>query len=91
MGKGMKVTLNATAQDLTAELLDALASQALPTMEADEITAKMLADTGIGYQRATDLLKAKVASGEMTCRAVYSPDSQRKVIAYRKATTQKEP
>ena len=84
MGKSIEVKLNMTERDITSQLLDELVSEALPDIEPDEITAKMLEAKGVPYQRAVTLLKSKVASGEMTQRAVYNPISQRKEIAYRK-------
>lgn len=84
MGKSIEVKVNMTERDITSQLLDELVSEALPDIEPDEITAKMLEAKGVPYQRAVTLLKSKVASGEMTARAVYNPISQRKEIAYRK-------
>jgi len=84
MGKSIEVKVHMTERDITSQLLDELVSEALPDIEPDEITAKMLEVKGVPYQRAVTLLKSKVASGEMTARAVYNPISQRKEIAYRK-------
>jgi len=84
MGKSIEVKANMTERDITTQLLDELVDAALPVLEDGEVTAKMLEAKGVPYQRAVTVLKNKVATGEMTQRAVYNPISQRKEIAYRK-------
>ena len=88
MGKGIEVKLGMSEKELTERLLDELVDAALPVIEDGEVTAKMLEAKGVPYQRAVTVLKNKVASGEMTQRAVYNPVSQRKEIAYRKKETE---
>lgn len=84
MGKSIEVKLGMSEKELTEHLLDELVNAALPVIEDGEVTAKMLEAKGIPPQRAVRILKGKVATGEMTQRAVYNPISQRKEIAYRK-------
>jgi len=68
------------------EILDLLAAELnLPDIAPDEITVKMLVErSGRSESAVSDLLKAKVSSGDMLTRRVRGP-SGHPVMAYRKA------
>ncbi len=68
------------------ELLDLLSAELeLPDITPDEVTIKMLAErSGRSESAVSDLLKRKVAAGEMTTRRVRTP-SGHPVTAYRLA------
>ena len=68
------------------ELLEELAKElGLPDMEKDEVTAQLVADyTGVSWSKASAVLKAKLASGEVTARKVRTRNGK-PATAYRKA------
>jgi hypothetical protein len=67
------------------ELLEELAKElGLPDMEKDEVTAQLVADyTGVSWSKASAVLKAKLASGEVTARKVRTRNGK-PATAYRK-------
>ena len=68
------------------ELLEELAKELyLPPLDADEVTAQMVADyTGCSWAKAAATLKAKLAAGELTARQVRTQNGK-PATAYRKA------
>jgi len=68
------------------ELLEELAKElSLPDIEDDEVTAQLVADyTGCSWSKASAVLKAKLAAGEVTSRKVRTPEGKI-ATAYRKA------
>lgn len=68
------------------ELLEELAKELyLPSLDADEVTAQSVADyTGCSWSKASAVLKAKLASGEVTARKVRTHNGK-PATAYRKA------
>lgn len=68
------------------ELLKELAKElALPNIEADEVTAQMVAVyTGISWSQAMRTLRAKEAAGALKSRKVKLPNN-RVAMAWRKA------
>ena len=67
------------------ELLEELAKElGLPDMEKDEVTAQLVADyTGVSWSKASAVLKAKLAAGEVTARKVRTQNGK-PATAYRK-------
>ena len=67
------------------ELLEELAKEiGLPNIEPDEVTAQSVADyTGCSWGKAAAVLKAKLASGEVTARKVRTRNGK-PATAYRK-------
>ena len=67
------------------ELLEELQKElGLPDIEPDEVTAQSVADyTGVSWSKASAVLKAKLASGELTARKVRTPQGK-PATAYRK-------
>ena len=67
------------------ELLEELARElSLPEIEPDEVTAQLVADyTGCSWSKASAVLKAKLAAGEVTSRKVRTPEGKI-AAAYRK-------
>jgi len=67
------------------ELLEELARElSLPEIEPDEVTAQLVADyTGVSWCKASAVLKAKLASGEVTARKVRTRNGK-PATAYRK-------
>ena len=68
------------------ELLEELAKELyLPDIEADEVTAAMVADyTGVSTSQAMRTLRAKESAGLLTSRMVKMPNNH-PARAYRKA------
>ena len=67
------------------ELLEELAKElGLPDIEPDEVTAQSVAVyTGCSWSKASAVLKAKLAAGEVTSRKVRTPEGKI-ATAYRK-------
>lgn len=75
-----------TSEEHNALLDELIAEYSLGELEPDEVTAKMFAKcSGLSIKRASDILKERVASGELTARWVKNPDGNKRVKAYRKA------
>ena len=71
-----------TENELLMELEQLLG---VPEIEPDEITAQSVADyTGCSWSKASAVLKAKLASGEVTARKVRTRNGK-PATAYRKA------